>query len=94
MIDSQSYMFETAYFINFHTGTGNMYGKNLTEAKSMADRNAGFTQRNISIENSDGKEICRRNWYGVEYNKEEDDCEDPILFGTFGFYGDWTDDLL
>ena len=39
------------------------------------------------------EEICRRKWYGVEYDPtESDDSESEIIrFGTFGYYGWWRD---
>lgn len=30
-----------------------------------------------------------REWYGEEYDENIYDCDDPIRFGSFGFYTDW-----
>lgn len=76
------------YLVNFHTGAGNEYFDSLEEAKAFADEAVAYTEQPISIEDEDGCEIIHRSWYGVEYN-EDDDMEDPICFGSDGFYGDW-----
>ena len=78
------------YYINYQTGAGNDTAGTLDEAKRLADEGAAYTQQPITIEDEDGNEVSRRAWCGVEYNEDEYYCEDPIRFGTFGFYGDWT----
>jgi hypothetical protein len=77
------------YTINYHTGAGNetIESENLEAVKSQADEGAAYTQQDISIEDENGKEVARRAWNGVEF--EEGDAEDPIKFGSSGFYGDW-----
>lgn len=77
------------YYINYQTGAGNDTADTLEEAKRIADEGAAYTQQPIVIEDEDGNEVSRRSWYGVKYNAD-DDCVDPILFGSFGFYSDWT----
>lgn len=77
------------YYINYNTGAGNDTADTLEEAKRIADDGACYTQHPIVIEDEDGNEVSRRSWYGAKYNAD-DDCVDPILFGSFGFYSDWT----
>ena len=82
------------YFINYHTGAGDEWFEGtLDEAKIKADAEAAFTQQNITIEDEDGNTISTRPWCGVSYDEDDLDmwCEDPIVFGTFGFYSDWWD---
>jgi hypothetical protein len=76
------------YVINYHTGAGNKeVNGDLQAAMAEADAGATYTQQPITIEDEDGTEIARRPWYGVTTGIE--DCENPIQFGTFGFYADW-----
>lgn len=79
------------YTINYNTGAGNetIEAEDLEAVKSQADEGASYTQQSITIEDENGKEVARRDWNGVEF--EEGDCDDPIQFGTFGFYGDWQE---
>ena len=50
---------------------------------------AAYTQQDITIEDEAGNVVAIRRWYGVQYNKDEDDAETPICFGDFGYYADW-----
>lgn len=80
------------YYINYHTGSGNETAADLDEAKRIADENAAYTQEAITIHDETGDEVARRNWWGVKYDPENDpDTEDPICFGDYGYYGDWTE---
>lgn len=84
------------YYINYHTGVGNHWiDGSLEEAKRIADKEAAYTQTDITIEDEEGNEISRRRWCGAEYDPEMLDDDqlqyDIIDFGKFGFYGDWID---
>ena len=81
------------YYINYHTGAGDkLISGTLDDAKQAADSGACYTQRDITIEDEDGNEICRRRWWGVAYDEDEGVEESPITFGAFGYYGDWSDE--
>jgi hypothetical protein len=76
------------YTINYHTGAGNLeIDSDLQDAMSVADEGATYTQQPITIEDEDGNEVARREWYGVTTGIE--DQQNPIQFGTYGFYADW-----
>lgn len=77
------------YTINYNTGAGNetIESEDLEAVKAQADEGAAYTQQPITIEDENGNEVARRSWNGVEF--EEGDAEDPIRFGSSGFYGDW-----
>ena len=77
------------YYINYHTGTGNEWANTLEEAKILADNEASYTQKDIIIEDEFGNEVLRRPWWGTQYSGENEEEENPILFGSFGYYGDW-----
>ena len=79
-------------YINHHTGAGNEWVEvdSLNDAKNIADEAASYTQESITIEDEDGNELTRRTWYGYHNVDDESECENPIRFGTFGFYGDWS----
>ena len=65
----------------------NKYSVNVCEAMKFADNNAGYSQRNITIEDKLGNTIAERTWYGCKDGISL--CENPISFGDFGFYDDW-----
>lgn len=77
------------YYINYHTGAGNeTVDGTLEEAKRVADEDAAYTQQNIEIFDEDGDSVAIRRWVGVDYNNGYE-SENPIIFGSFGFYDDW-----
>ncbi len=84
-------MEEKRYHICYHTGAGDDYADTLDEAMKIADEGAAYTQQDISIEDENGEEVARRRWCGVEYDEDNEDtyCEDPICFGSYGYYFDW-----
>lgn len=75
------------YTINYNTGVTHMVSGNLDDAKAEADAAASYTQQSITIENEEGEEIARRPWCSTLDGIDE--CEDPIRFGNYGYYGDW-----
>lgn len=77
------------YCICYHTGAGDLEADTIKEAKVLADCGAGYTQHDITIEDANGNVLYTRRWWGTEYDPDEDCCKNPILFGDFGFYGDW-----
>lgn len=83
------------YYVDFGTGAGSFYEENLENAMEIADENATYTQQDINIYEVDEKDnisdcpTMSRRWWGYEYNPDEDAFENPICFGTFGFYSDW-----
>lgn len=77
--------------IDYHTWAGNTTAETLEEAMRIADRGAAYTGEDISIYDDDDREVMRRRWWG-SCNEDEIDAEDdPIVFGTFGFYGGWAE---
>lgn len=78
--------------IDYNTGAGNieMVG-DLEEAQAAADEGAAYTGQPIIIYDANGNEVSRREWYGVKYNPDEADATDPIEFGDYGYYADWTE---
>lgn len=79
------------YVIDFQNGFLKELEGTLEQAMQTADDIAGYTQRNIIIFDEDGKEITRRNWWGVAYDPDEtEDAEGEVIqFGSFGYYGAW-----
>ena len=83
------------YKINYHTGAGNqtIENKPLEEVMEIADKGAAYTQQNISITDENDNEVACRRWYGYDIQNDIDndiEHENPISFGTFGFYADWV----
>ena len=62
----------------------------LKDAEYYADERACYCQRDINIYSK--KHTYTRRWWGTCGGVEE--CEDPIKFGEFGFYGDWEEDNM
>lgn len=79
------------YYIDYKTGAGNECADNMDDAKRIADAGAAYTQQDIVIYDEDENEIARRRWCGVAYNADECGAENPICFGSFGFYDDWEE---
>lgn len=83
------------FYVDFRTGVGNFYAKTLEEAMERADKEAAYTQQNIEIYSVDDYGLMddfpeiSRIWQGYEYRSDEELDENPIVFGTFGFYSDW-----
>ena len=83
------------YHVRYGTGVGDFdVDGELDAAKEKADENATYTQCDIVIEDKSEDRIAYRTWYGVPYDENDEDkyCDNPIVFGTFGYYGDWQED--
>ena len=57
----------------------------LEEAERESDKSASYSQRDMVIYAPEG--VYTRRWWNTTQGLE--DCNDPIKFGNFGFYGDW-----
>ena len=77
------------YFVDFGTGAGNFYEKNLERAMRKADKEATYTQEDIVIYNYKGEVVASRKWIGIQYDDRWPEIK-PIIFGDFGFYTDWA----
>ena len=61
--------------------------EDLAGAQAQADKHIGYNQESMLILDSNGDELSRRSWWGCTDGIE--DCNNPIRYGDFGFYGDW-----
>lgn len=79
------------YFIDYGTGAGNLWmiTKDLNNVKQFADESASYTQESILILDESGEEVTRRTRVGCCSGVEDQD--NPITFGDFGYYADWSD---
>lgn len=75
--------------INYYTGEGDIEieCETLEEAMKIADENASYTQKNIAITKDFPEELAVREWNEGTYGRDAQN--NPIIFGTFGYYGDW-----
>ena len=80
------------YLVDYNTGVGykEVIG-NLNDAMRIADDNAGFTQQHIDILDNEGEIVAHRNWNGIAYDNADVEEEDPIEFGSSGYYSDWVE---
>lgn len=78
------------YTIDYGTGAGNMtiHGC-LPLAQLMADKNAAYTQTDITILDEQGNELLVRHWFGCNDGIELN--SNPITFGIDGYYADWSE---
>jgi hypothetical protein len=78
------------YYINYGTGAGNraIESDDMDMVKNEADEGIAYTQTSVLIADDDGNEITTRTWVGCESGIE--DQEEPIQFGSFGYYTDWS----
>lgn len=83
------------WYVNFNNGMGEWITGTLDDAKALADNEAAYTQENISISDENGKIVSVRPWVGCKYDpdEEEDDTNDCIFFGDFGYYASWNDEV-
>ncbi len=78
-----------AYSINYNTGAGNEDDiETIDEAQAIADQGAAYTQQDIDLIDDATSETLTRKWCGCLDGLDE--CDDPIQFGSFGYYGDWA----
>ena len=77
------------YWVRFGTGEGDFWEDGLEEAMRAADDAACYTQKDIVVEDEDGREVARRMWCDLGFDERECPDEDPICFGDAGYYGDW-----
>jgi len=77
-----------AYSIRYNTGAGDESDiETLDEAMTLADEGARYTQEDIDIVEDAGETVSRR-WWGCLDGLDE--CDNPIQFGSLGYYGDWA----
>ena len=62
--------------------------KDIDEAMAMADGEISYNQCSMSIMDEDGECLASRKWWGCLDGLEE--CENPVQYGEFGYYGDWS----
>ena len=59
------------------------------DAMKYADENATYNGYDMVVYDEDHDEVCRRRWYGVEFDPDYEDEDRVIKFGTFGYYAPW-----
>ena len=63
----------------------------LRDAQIMADEAICYNQKDAKIYDESDWLIALRRWNGVEYDEKNNPCENPICFGSFGYYSDWEE---
>jgi len=80
------------YLINYNTGAGDIkIIGDLDDAMNKADLKASYTQTDITIYNNNNEKVATRTWVGLNYENQEIEENDPIVFGTSGYYADWEE---
>jgi hypothetical protein len=72
--------------------TNQLNAKNIEDAKIEADESVSYCQSSIDLveTNDEGNEsTITRKWWGVAFDSSVDESENPIQFGSFGYYADW-----
>jgi len=77
------------YIINYGTMVEEVEGT-LQEAKEAAVEGMGLTEQAVVIEDVDGREVTRSEWFGIDGNDEENVL---VQFGSSGYYQVWNDEL-
>lgn len=76
-------------FYIYGTSSGRDCTDDIEKAVEFADKKASYTQQDIVITDETNKELIRRRWWGMPFNPANDDSQDPIEIGDFGYYSDW-----
>ena len=84
----------TYHYINYNSSGNDNFSIFDTDrqAEKLADQNARFTERDITIEDENGDIIASRCWHSEPFdptvykNREQTDIID---FGARGHYGPW-----
>jgi hypothetical protein len=58
----------------------------LEQAMNLADKEISYNQESMGIYEN-GELVAFRRWNSTNDGIEE--CENPIEYGEFGYYGDW-----
>jgi hypothetical protein len=61
----------------------------IDDAKKQADDSISYNQESMTICSGDGETLCIRRWNSCKEGIE--DCENPVDYGSFGYYGDWEE---
>ncbi len=72
--------------------TNQLDATDLASAMAEADKAASYCQESITlieVDESGSETEYVRKWWNVKFDNNEDDSENPIEFGDFGYYADW-----
>ena len=79
------------YYVDYNNGVVIGPVETLSNAKLMADKNAGYTQKNIIIDHLDKRGEISATWVRIWWQtpmQPWDNDIDPIIIGD-GWYSDW-----
>jgi len=78
------------FIVDYGTGVENIFNAEFIEdILDDIDETITYTNNSVIVKDENGREAARRNFNSVAYDENEDCCENPIDFGSFGFYDDW-----
>lgn len=78
------------FIVDYGTGIENVFEADFVEdILDDIDETITYTNNSVIVKDENGREVARRDFYSVAYDENEDCCENPIDFGSFGFYDDW-----
>ena len=61
----------------------------LESVLDEADAGIGYTGHSVVVTDEAGKDVARREWYGVDIDWADCEDEDVISYGQFGYYTSW-----
>lgn len=81
------------FIVNYGTGVKIVFeADNIEDIIDDIDKTISYTGQSVIVFDTNGQEVARRSFYSVAYDGYGDCCENPIDFGSFGFYDDWRFD--
>lgn len=81
------------FIVNYGNGVKIVFEADFIEdILDDIDETISYTGQSVIVFDTNGQEVARRSFYSVTYDENEDCCENPIDFGSFGFYDDWRFD--
>ena len=78
------------FIINYGTMVEDVEVEDLQEAKEIAINGMGYTGQAVVIEDEEGSEVTRSEWFGVDGSDEDNVL---VQFGNTGYYQIWNDEL-
>ena len=81
------------FIVDYGNGCENIFEADFVEdILDDIDNTITYTNNSVIVKDENGREAARRDFNSVAYDENVNCCENPLVFGSFGFYDDWRID--